>query len=121
MTNKEAAEFIWGVLDGTKSFNEKGGRGLEALELAIKALKNEKTKESEIIKAYTKGFDTGVETVKNETDIPNGWKTEIVEIRKCYATCPYCEFSFEMQRNRELPYFCGACGRRLRGDNNGSN
>ena len=26
----------------------------------------EKAKESEIIKAYTKGFDTGVETVKNE-------------------------------------------------------
>lgn len=26
----------------------------------------EKAKESELIKAYTKGFDTGVETVKNE-------------------------------------------------------
>ena len=28
----------------------------------------EKAKESEIIKAYTKGFDTGVETVKGDTD-----------------------------------------------------
>lgn len=42
MTNKEAAEFIWDVLDGVKSFNEKGGKGLEALDLAIKALKNER-------------------------------------------------------------------------------
>lgn len=38
MTNKEAAEFIDGVLDGVKSFDEKGGKGLEALKLAIKAL-----------------------------------------------------------------------------------
>lgn len=42
MTNKEAADFIWDVLDGVKSFNEEGDKGLEALDLAIKALKNER-------------------------------------------------------------------------------
>ena len=42
MTNKEAVEFIWDVLDGVKSFNEKGGKGLEALDLAIKSLKTER-------------------------------------------------------------------------------
>ena len=59
---------------------------------------------------------------KNESanieDCPyyDAWKTEIIEIRKYYAKCPYCEFSFEMQNHRELPYFCGGCGRRLRGE-----
>lgn len=42
MRNKEAAKFIWDVLDGVKSFNEEGGKGIEALDLAIKALKNER-------------------------------------------------------------------------------
>ena len=51
-----------------------------------------------------------------DTAISNKWQTEIVEIRKYYAKCPYCEFSFEMITNRELPYFCGACGKRLRGE-----
>ena len=50
-----------------------------------------------------------------KTNIPNEWQTEIVEIRKYYAKCPYCGFSFEMQTGRELPHFCGACGRRLGG------
>ena len=49
------------------------------------------------------------------SDIPNKWQTAIIEVRKYYAKCPYCDFSFEMQKGRELPYFCGACGRRLRG------
>ena len=49
------------------------------------------------------------------TVIPKGWQTEIIEVRKYYAKCPYCEFSFEMTTGRELPYFCGGCGRRLRG------
>lgn len=49
MINKEAAEFIWDVLDGVKSFNEEGGKGIEALNLAIKALKNERP-QGEIVK-----------------------------------------------------------------------
>jgi len=57
-------------------------------------------------------YDNTINTV-----IPNAWQTEIIEVRKYYAKCPYCEFSFEMQARRELPYFCGACGRRLRGNN----
>lgn len=51
-----------------------------------------------------------------DTDISNKWQTEIVEIRKYYAKCPYCEFSFEMIPRRQLPYFCGGCGRRLTGE-----
>lgn len=105
MTNKEAAEFIWDVLDGTKSFNEKGGRGLEALDLAIKALKNEKAKESELIKAYAKGFDAGVETVKNER--PQGeWITENLD--KPYARCSICGEICEIDN------FCGNCGADMR-------
>ena len=38
----------------------------------------EKAKESEIIKAYTKGFDTGVETVKNERAQGDIFPMEIV-------------------------------------------
>ena len=52
------------------------------------------------------------------TEIPNKWKTEVIEIKKYYAVCPFCEFSFEMDNHRELPYFCGACGKRLRGIEN---
>ena len=49
------------------------------------------------------------------TIIRSEWETRVIEVRKYYAECPYCEFCFEMQPDRELPYFCGACGRRLRG------
>ena len=50
------------------------------------------------------------------TAILNGWQREIIEIRKYYAKCPYCEFSFEIDEHRFLPYFCGGCGRRLIGE-----
>ncbi len=39
MTYEEAANFIDEVLDGVKSFNDKSGKGREALNLAIEALK----------------------------------------------------------------------------------
>ena len=58
----------------------------------------EKAKESEIIKAYTKGFDTGVETVKNER--PQG-EREFIEILAQYVPddlCTYPEY-------RGKPYY----------------
>lgn len=47
----------------------------------------EKAKESEIIKAYTKGFDTGVETVKNEK--PQG---EWIDYSVNFYKCPECGY-----------------------------
>lgn len=47
--------------------------------------KPQKAKESEIIKAYTKGFDDGVEIARNETQQSKWGKWEISEIR-----CPNC-------------------------------
>ena len=40
--------------------------------------------------------------------------------RDGYAKCPFCDFSFEIDRQRWLPYFCGGCGADMRtkeGDN----
>ena len=110
MTNKEAAEFIWDVLDGVKSFNEEGGRGLEALDLAIKALKNEKAKESEIIKAYTKGFDTGVETVKDER--PQGEWIDTGNMEEYWSEeyrCSVCGAKNHWHN------FCPNCGAKMKG------
>ena len=62
------------------------------------AEKNEKAKESEIIKAYTKGFDTGVETVKNER---RQGEREFIEILAQYVPddlCIYPEY-------RGKPYY----------------
>lgn len=74
MTNKEAAEFIWDVLDGTKSFNEKGGRGLEALELAIKALKNERLQGKWIFhKDYNESCRYGCNQCGNLNNIPGNF------------------------------------------------
>lgn len=69
----------------------------------------EKVKESELIKAYTKGFDTGVETVKNER--PQGeWilRTDTewhFECNQCKGLSPW------------KAQFCGVCGADMRQDN----
>ncbi len=70
MTNNEAISIITqikGIITNDNSWTDIAKIAVkEALDLAIKALKPEKAKESEIVKAYTKGFDTGIEIVKNE-------------------------------------------------------
>ena len=48
------------------------------------------------------------------------WKFERVNVPISYAKCPFCDFSFEIDRQRWLPYFCGGCGADMRtkeGDN----
>ena len=51
----------------------------------------EKAKESEIIKAYTKGFDTGVETVKDER--LQGEFAEKLKDRIEESVCKYCQMN----------------------------
>ncbi len=75
----------------------------------------EKAKESELIKAYTKGFDTGVETVKNERPQGkwirkyNGHKADI-----CCTNCGYDE-------GYSCFKYCPHCGAYMEGDNNDKN
>ena len=67
----------------------------------------EKAKEGELVKAYTKGFDTGVETVKTER--PQGkWITE--DILHCLYYCSNCRNNGE----RIMPY-CPWCGADMKG------
>ncbi len=74
MTNKEAAKFIWDVLDGVKSFNEEGGKGIEALNLAIKALKNERPQGKWIFhKDFNESCRYGCNQCGNLTNIPNNF------------------------------------------------
>ena len=68
------------------------------------AVEPEKAKESEIIKTYTKGFDTGVETVKNERpqgewlfDKENSFTIDMFKCSICgyfgdthFKFCPNC-------------------------------
>ena len=67
--------------------------------------------QSEIIKAYTKGFDTGVETVKNERPQGEWDKWVISEIR-----CPNCleYFQTDCYSTEELKK-CPNCGADMRG------
>lgn len=70
MDNKEAIEYLkW--IRPVRPYSLDKIKVQESIDLAIKALESEKTKESELIKAYTRGFDTGVETVKNERPCKN--------------------------------------------------
>ena len=62
--------------------------------------------ESEIIKAYTKGFDTGVETVKNER-----LKGEWNEIQAGMFACPFCGAG----PHNVFKNFCPKCGADMRG------
>ena len=66
-------------------------------------------KESEIVKAYTKGFDTGVETIKTHS-VTAEW---IFVSRNCWK-CPYCQ-----ELTNEGKNFCPNCGAYMRGENNG--
>ena len=83
----------------------------------------EKAKENEIIKAYTKGFDTGVETVKNERT-QGEWDYEQVAF---YGVCSNCGATvtsnladiFLYEEIGKCPYntnFCPNCGADMRGD-----
>ena len=74
-------------------------------------------KESEIVKAYTKGFNTGVETVKNAR--PQGeWLVTAEDNDGVHRICcPFC--SYEKGSNNtdpiivtfsNFPKFCENCG-----------
>ena len=65
--------------------------------------------ESELVKAYTKGFDTGVEIVKNAR-LQGEW---LFVSRNCWK-CPYCQ-----ELTNEGKNFCPNCGAYMRGENNG--
>ena len=66
------------------------------------AVEAEKAKESEIIKAYTKGFDTGVETVKGE-------KPQGEPVIKC-QDCKYRVKEWrEDKRMKEKGYWVYGC------------
>ena len=68
----------------------------------------EKAKESELIKAYTKGFDTGVEAVKNER--PKGeWIKKQVTPASCTYVCSECGIEEVILGN-----FCCWCGADMR-------
>ena len=76
-----------------------------------------KYEESELIKAYTKGFDTGVETVKNER--PQGeWKItdsypHKVYCDKCFKT--YAQANWDVWKDGTLARdFCPNCGADMR-------
>ena len=60
--------------------------------------------ESELIKAYTKGFNTGVEIVKNAR-LQGEW---LFVSRNCWK-CPYCQ-----ELTNEGKNFCPNCGAKMR-------
>jgi len=45
---------------------------------------------------------------------PEGWIFKTLEIPSNYAECPKCGFSFNIDKHRGLPYFCGGCGKDMR-------
>ena len=60
----------------------------------------EKAKESEIIKAYTKGFDTGVETVKDER-LQGEWKVYARQGGIPISDyCTNCKYEMKWYRNK---------------------
>lgn len=71
----------------------------------------EKAKEGELVKAYTKGFDTGVETVRPQGE----WKLIRVAnhcgIHDSFV-CPFCNYEREYRKKN----FCEECGADLRGE-----
>lgn len=80
---------------------------LEGLLLNAPTVEPEKAKESEIIKAYTKGFDTGVETVKNGR--PQGeWIFHKDYNESCRYGCNQCG-----NLNNTPGNFCPNCGARM--------
>ena len=93
MTNKEAAKFIWDVLDGVKSFNEEGGKGTEALDLAIKALENERP--------HGMWYRTGQSFIH-----PYKFRN---------FGCSVCHHELD-EHIKEEPNFCPNCGADMRGN-----
>ena len=71
--------------------------------------KTERPKESELVKAYLQGFNTGVEIVKNAR-LQGEW---LFVSRNCWK-CPYCQ-----ELTNEGKNFCPNCGAYMRGENNG--
>lgn len=92
----------------------------EDKEFLIKAVKNgtviaptEKAKVGELIDAYTKGFDAGVEIARNEK--PQGeWKVKALSTFPQYQPdeyiCPFCNTIVNYKTN-----FCHNCGAQLKG------
>ena len=70
---------------------------------------NKRPKESELVKAYLQGFNTGVEIVKNAR-LQGEW---LFVSRNCWK-CPYCQ-----ELTNEGKNFCPNCGAYMRGENNG--
>ena len=96
-------------------FYEEMGRYCEALKMAINALNGkdditEKAKEGELVKAYTKGFDTAVEIAKTER--PQG---EWVD-HSCYKDVIICS-NCNIGGNRYYKdfKFCPNCGASMKG------
>ena len=71
----------------------------------------EKAKEGELVKAYTKGFDAGVETARPQGE----WKLIRVAnhcgIHDSFV-CPFCNYEREYRKKN----FCEECGADLRGE-----
>ena len=78
----------------------------------------EKEKESELIKAYTKGFDTGVETVKTER--PQGEWIHLQAIGDYKCSICGCENLYKYANEHERwiktnSNFCPNCGAKMKG------
>ena len=85
----------------------------ENFDLGYEMAKNkyEKPKESELVKAYTKGFDTGVETVR-----PKGeWVKPNRPTNGLYVICNQCQCENPLRTN-----FCPNCGADMRNNYNDS-
>lgn len=74
----------------------------------------EKAKEGELVKAYTKGYDAGVEIARTERPqgewVIDDW-SKIIECNKCRGQAPIDITSGEQYRSN----FCPICGADMRG------
>lgn len=53
--------------------------------------------------------------LRPDDNVPDRWIFERIDIPMTYAKCPICGFSFSLDRTQALPYFCGGCGKDMRG------
>ena len=56
--------------------------------------------------------------LKPDFKIPDKWIIKKIEKPTTIVECPYCHFNFEPDRTVVLPYFCGGCGKDMRGNEN---